>query len=261
MLLVTVVIVLYAAAALTFKQQLANWKSEERVYQAAQKKLQDEKDLIAARSEWDAKYEKMRSLMPVFPEGKDVGTHWLKVTDTTATRNGVAISRQQGNDEVEVGDVYELPIVCSDWEAPLEALVKFLYDLNQQGAMLDVRQLVVRQAKPGYLKGSFALFCAYMRGDAGKPPPSASERPAEASPAEASPAEAPAAEAPAAEAPAAEAPAASAEAQPAPAEPVAPAAVSNALEAPPPAVPPAVSPAAEPEAPPVPAEPAAPGAP
>ena len=35
--------------------------------------------------------------------------------------------------------------------------------------MLDVRQLFIRPStKPGYLKGTFTLYCAYMRGDVGK---------------------------------------------------------------------------------------------
>jgi len=171
MLLVTVVLVLYAAAALTFKKQIANWKAAERIYRAAQKKVQDEKDLIAASGEWSQKYGRIRDLMPVFPYGKDVDTHWLNIMDSVAERNGVAISRRQTGVEKEVGDVFELPIDCKDWEASLESLVKFLYDMSQEGAMLDVRQLTIRPSnRPGYLKGSFVLYCAYMSGDAEKPP-------------------------------------------------------------------------------------------
>ena len=165
MLMVTVVIVLYAFAGLSFKKQVANWKASERVYVTAQKKLQEEKALIAARDEWAARYEQVRELMPVFPRDKDVDTHWLNLMDSAATRNGLTIARRQTNKEAEVGDVYELPIDCKDWEGSLESLVKFLYDLNQEGAMLDVRQLYVRPSnKPGLLKGTFTLYCAYMRG-------------------------------------------------------------------------------------------------
>lgn len=195
MLLITVVVVLYGAAGLSFKKQVANWKAEQKVYATAQKKLKEEKALIAARGEWAARYEEVRDLMPVFPYDKDVDTHWLNIMDSAATRNGLTISRRQTNKEAEVGDVYELPIDCKDWEGSLEALVKFLYDLNKEGAMLDMRQLYVRPSnKPGYLKGTFTLYCAYMRGDVEK----------RAAPAAAPPA-APSAEAPAAEGPAAEA--------------------------------------------------------
>lgn len=169
MLLVTVVIVLYAAAGLSFKKQIANWKAEQKVYATAQKKFKEEKALIAARDEWTDRYEEVRDLMPVFPFDKDVDTHWLNVMDSAATRNGLTISRRQTNKEAEVGDVFELPIDCKDWEGSLESLVKFLYDLHKEGAMLDMRQLFIRPSnKPGYLKGTFTLYCAYMRGDVGK---------------------------------------------------------------------------------------------
>lgn len=178
MLMITVVVVLYAFAALCFKKQLASWKTEQKIYATAQKKLQDEKALIAAKDEWTAKYELMRDLMPVFPYEKDVDTHWLNIMDSAATRNGFMIARRQTNKEAVVGDVYELPIDCKDWEGTLEALVKFLYDLNKEGAMLDVRQLFVRPStKPGYLKGTFTLYCAYMRGAVEKRPAAESLKP------------------------------------------------------------------------------------
>ena len=176
MLLVAVVVVLYAAAALSFKKQSTNWKASQRLYASAQKKLLEERELIAAKDEWTTKYEQLRGLMPVFPYDKDVDTHWLNIMDSTATRNGFTIARRQTSKEVEVGDVYELPIDCKDWEGTLESLVKFLYDLHQEGAMLDVRQLFIRPSnKPGYLKGTFTLYCAYMRGD--EKTPAASGKP------------------------------------------------------------------------------------
>jgi hypothetical protein len=167
MLLVAVVAVLYAVAALSYKGQAANWKKEEKIWRSAQKKAQEEKALIAARGEWEARYEQMYGLMPVFPYDRDVDTYWLNLMDTAAKRNDLFISRQQAGKEVEVGDVYELPIDCKAWEGTLESLVKFLYDLQKEGAMLDVRQLFVQPVagKPGQLKGTFLLTCAYMRGE------------------------------------------------------------------------------------------------
>ncbi len=183
MLMIAVVAVLYAVGALCFKKQSANWKTEQRVCANAQKKLLEENALIAAKDEWAEKYEQMRNLMPVFPNDKDVDTHWLNIMDSAATRNGFTIARRQTSKEVEIGDVYELPIDCKDWEGTLESLVKFMYDLHKEGAMLDVRQLFIRPAnKPGFLKGTFTLYCAYMRGkeakaEAGKPKTPVSDKP------------------------------------------------------------------------------------
>ena len=122
MLLVAVVAVLYAFAALSFKKQSQNWKASERIYQNATKKLREEAALIAAKDDWTMRYEQMRDLMPVFPYEKDVDTHWLSIMDAAASRNGLMIARRQASKEVEVGDVYELPIDCKDWEGTLESL-------------------------------------------------------------------------------------------------------------------------------------------
>lgn len=166
MLMVAFVAVLYAFAALSFKKQSQNWKVAERVYGSAKTKLTEERALIAAKDEWAMKYEQMRDLMPVFPYEQDVDTHWLGIMDAAATRNGLTIARRQASREVEVGDVYELPIDCKDWEGSLESLVTFLHDLHKEGAMLDVRQLFIRPSnRPGFLKGTFTLYCAYMRGN------------------------------------------------------------------------------------------------
>jgi hypothetical protein len=66
--------------------------------------------------------------------------------------------------------VYELAIDCREWEATLDPLVRFLFDLQSEGAMFDVRQLMIKPKGKGVLRGRFALYCAYTR--------EASERPA-----------------------------------------------------------------------------------
>lgn len=166
MLLIAVVLVLYAVAALSYKTQLANWKREERIYKTAQKKLADERALIAARADWAERYTQMSDLMPVFPYEQDVATYWLNLMERASNESGLMIARRQTGKESEVGDVFELPIECRDWEGTLESLVKFLYEVQRVGAMLDVRQLYVRPTNnPGYLKGTFTLYCAYMRGE------------------------------------------------------------------------------------------------
>jgi len=166
MLIVTLVVVLYAVAALLYKDQRASWDKQERIYTTAQKKYAEECDLIAAKADWNEKYTQMCSLMPVFPYDKDVDTHWLNMMDTVASQKALSISRRQTGKEEEVGDVFELPIDCKNWDGTLEALVTFLYGLRQEGAMVEVRQLFIRPGSaPGLLKGTFSLHCAYMRGD------------------------------------------------------------------------------------------------
>jgi hypothetical protein len=167
LILILGVVLLYGVAALSYSPKKTSLNIAKRNYEREAKKLQEERVLIAARAEWTQRYETMRSMMPPFPYEKDVVTYWLSMMDTAATRQGLTISNRQANKEIEVGDVYELPLDCSSWEGSLEQLVKFLYDLDQKGAMLDMRQITIRPSnKPGILKGSFTLYCAYMRGDA-----------------------------------------------------------------------------------------------
>lgn len=166
MLMVAGVLLLYAFGALIYKNKIEDWKIAKRGYQNAIKKYDEERALIQARNKWAERCENLSSLMPVFPYERNVDTYWLNTMDSVATKNNLTITRRQASKEELVGDVYELPVDCKDWEGTLESLVTFLYDLNKEGAMLDVRQIFIRPSpRAGFLKGSFTLYCAYMRGD------------------------------------------------------------------------------------------------
>ena len=107
----------------------------------------------------------VRDLMKIFPADKQVDTYWLGVMDDAAAGNKLNILKRQVGGEQLVGDVYELAIDCKDWEGTLDALVHFLYSLESTGVMLDMRQMFIRPnpADHAHLKGSFVLYCAYMR--------------------------------------------------------------------------------------------------
>ena len=163
--------VLYAVGGfLWFKaltDKASGWNRSQRQYADAVKKYRNERALIARRAYWEDAYESERSKMPMFPEGETVGTHWMGRMDALATENHISISSRQSGKEEEVGDVYELPVDVKGWEAALDPLVKFLFALEHaEEAMFDVKSIEMRPSShKGYLKGSFTLNCAYMRGD------------------------------------------------------------------------------------------------
>jgi len=168
MLLIGLVVLLYGIAAFCYKTQMPAWKREQNRLKAAEKKLTDERALIAAHTQWAERYDEMREFMPVFPEDKDERTYWLRVIDEITTQEKLSTTQCQPSKEVEVGGVYELPIDCRGWEGSLDSLVAFLYELNmQENAMLDIRKLFIQtiSTRPGVLKGTFTLTCAYMRGN------------------------------------------------------------------------------------------------
>lgn len=150
-------------------------------------KLSDERKLaqrlIAQRGDWEARYQQQRADIPVHGANDPVSALLLKRVEQLASENGLTLSRVQPDKERNIGDLFELAIDCA-WDGTLETLVRFLYAVQKQGAILDIRQLTVSpgQGAPDRLKGNFTLFFAFRRIEAGTGGPAA-PAPAEPSPA------------------------------------------------------------------------------
>ena len=176
MLALTLLAVLYGALGLTLRGRLSQVKLL-RSQQLDRMNLQAERGgLIAQRADWESQYAQLQNLMPVFEPDRRVDTYWLAIMDRLAAKNNIAIIRRQIGEEKQAGDVFEMAIDCKDWEGSLEGLVGFLYDLQAEGAMLDVRGMFIRPTpnKPGLLRGSFTLYCAYLRAASAAAPASTS---------------------------------------------------------------------------------------
>lgn len=165
------VVVLYAAAAavwfLHMGGKTGEWAKAAKAYHRERDRYSAECRLIARKAELSDSYEEAKSLMPTFESGKTTDTTWLQKMDEFAAKHYIQISNRQGGKEVEAGEVLELTIDVKNWEGALESLVKFLYELDTTSeGMFDVRSISFRPSnKKGFLKGSFALTCAYMRED------------------------------------------------------------------------------------------------
>ena len=160
------VVVLYAVAvAVWFLSAQDSWRKAARAYDNAREKYEKEERLIGEKRRWAEEYENEKAQMPTFGAGKATDTTWRRKLDEVAARHLVTISSAQTGKEIEAGDVLELPIEVKSWEGCLEALVKFMHELeNTEDGMFDITQLNFRpSSKKGYLRGSFTLNCAYMR--------------------------------------------------------------------------------------------------
>jgi hypothetical protein len=166
MLALTLLAVLYGGLGLTLRGRLDQFRLLRDTLREQQALLADREQIIAQRQTWAAQYASLENLMPVFELERRVDTYWLGIMDRLAAKNNLSIIKPQVGEEKLAGDVYEMPIDCKDWEGSLEGLVGFLYDLQAEGAMLDVRNMFIRPApnKPTLLRGSFTLYCAYLRG-------------------------------------------------------------------------------------------------
>lgn len=133
--------------------------------------IADDQALVAEAGKWQAGLDELRNMLPVVPPDKKMDVYWLSVMDRLAAARGLKISRRQAGEEQREGDIYELPIQCDDWEGDLESLLHFLFDLQSEGAMMDVRELHIRPKGKSLLRGRFALYCAYAKSSNAEPPP------------------------------------------------------------------------------------------
>ena len=148
------------------RPKIARW-NELREEQADMiRQIEQNRKLLAEKKQWEDRYERLRRMLPHHPADRETDVYWLSVMDNLAARHAVKITKRQVRDEKKQGDVYELPIECREWEGTLDAIVHFLFDLQAEGAMLDVRQMLVRPKGKGLLKGRFSLYCAYTRAPA-----------------------------------------------------------------------------------------------
>ncbi|MBR1870351.1 MAG: hypothetical protein IJ802_00805 [Kiritimatiellae bacterium] len=163
------VLALYAMLVLYWMMsQQEAWEAGRNAYEKAQQKYEREKNLIERRDYWEEQLDKESAKMPLFPEGKDVDTWWWQRVDQLASENHVTTPNHEKGAEEKKGDVFELALEARGWESSLKSLVKFMCALETaSGAMFDVRDITINPVvKTGYLKTSFRLGCAYMRGDA-----------------------------------------------------------------------------------------------
>jgi len=163
------VVVLYAiATAIWFLSAEKSWRSAAKKYDREQKTFEKEEKLISEKRRWSEAYEAEKSAMPMFDIGQATDTTWLRKVEAIARTNLVLITQIDAGKEVQVDNVLELPIEVKNLEGSLEALVKFMHELeNSEEGMFDIKAINLQpnKSKPGYLKGSLSLTCAYMRND------------------------------------------------------------------------------------------------
>ena len=142
---------------------IAEWKAISGEVAQQKLRLDNNRALIASRAEWATRFVEISELMPAFPADQKMDIHWLSVMDKIAADTGLIITKRQVSPEVQIGDVYEMTIDVRDWQGSLDSLVHFLFDLQNLGVMLDIKQLYVKPLDATQLRGRFTLNCAFSR--------------------------------------------------------------------------------------------------
>jgi hypothetical protein len=122
--------------------------------------------LVGEQQRWTDEMATLQALMPQFPAGMQMDVHWKREMDKKATRHNLKIVNHEAGAEQREGPIYELPVFCRRWEGTLDSLVHFLFDLQSEGAMLDIRYLYIKPKDRVIHDGRFDLYCAYRKDDA-----------------------------------------------------------------------------------------------
>lgn len=162
----TIFIIAFGLVGTQVRERITLISDKSRTAKELSGRISLQRELIASARDWADRYEQVKDQMPVFEPGQQVDTYWLNIMDIAAEQHSVLIRNRSAKDETVLSDVYEFPIEVREWEATLEAFLHFMHALISEGAMLDIRELRVSPVpnRQGILRGSFVLYCAYMRG-------------------------------------------------------------------------------------------------
>ncbi len=160
--MVTGAVLLFGSTYLGGRSRLHDLARMKDDCRALERRIERAKNMVAERDRWSGEWSRLEAQLPIFPADMDVSVHWLSVMDKMALASGVTISKRQKGEVRKIGHLYEMPIDVGNFEGTLDATVRFLFDLQTQNAMMDVRQLLIKPKGPNLLRGRFTLYCAYM---------------------------------------------------------------------------------------------------
>ncbi|NQT92453.1 MAG: hypothetical protein HQ559_06810, partial [Lentisphaerae bacterium] len=160
LVLVTLTVGLLGGTAMLARPRLDRLKQIRAEQESVKGEIRRDRELVSERKKWIGELDELSKALPLYPPDKKMDVYWLAYMDKAAAKHGVRIKRRKAGKEKSEGDFYELPIEVEHdgWEGNLESLVRFLFDLHSQGAMLDIRQLLIKPRKDGVLEGRFSLY-------------------------------------------------------------------------------------------------------
>ena len=166
----TLAIILFGGTAILARPRLESWRQARAAQAQVRVEIEKARRMIEQKAQWQKRYAELSRTLPRLPAARKSDVHWLSVMERIATQNGLSIGKRQAGEEKDLGAVYELPLECQGWKGTLDGVVRFLYDLQAEGAMFDVRHLWIKPKDKDSLGGNFTLYCAYTR-EAAAPAP------------------------------------------------------------------------------------------
>ena len=163
LLVVTASVALFGVSALLGRARFDEWRELRATARQVRADIAQNRALVAEREKWEAEFKNVEKLVPSFPRDRDMTVYWQGLVESVADRHELKIQKQQSGKERRIGDTYELPIEVRECEGKLDAFVHFLFDMQNQGAMVDTRYLRIKPKGKELMSGRIYLYCAYTR--------------------------------------------------------------------------------------------------
>ncbi len=128
------------------------------------RQIELDKRILQEKEGWTERLAELQEQLPVYDRKVYVTGEIQKQIKRIADKNKLDFTKSRSDAEKRAGSLYELSVAC-DWEGELDALVHFLYEINEKGLRFDVRELSVRPdaKRAGILRGDMTIACAYRR--------------------------------------------------------------------------------------------------
>lgn len=172
MLWITGVVLLFGITYMIAVPKIKNLQALRQDQKTLDQRVAMTQRLVDQSGQWEARLKALRQDLPAYPADKDVTADMLIEIENMARQNGVTLLSRDVEKEVQHGTLYELSVNCK-WEGGLKAIVAFLFEIQQKGAMLDVSQLTVAPNEKRVLRGTFTINSSYTRQPAGEARPAA----------------------------------------------------------------------------------------
>lgn len=166
LLLATVVAILVGSTWMLGETKLAEWETLTQARRELDIQRRRSEGQIGRRSDLLRSMDTVKLVLPQHEVNRDLKSEFLQNIQSLATKSALNIRSMEPDKEKGVGGsgLFKMAINVS-WTGGLKELVPFLFDLQTQGVLMDVRQLSVKSDPTGQLKGSFVVDFAYSRGD------------------------------------------------------------------------------------------------
>lgn len=163
---VTALVVIIGLTYIIAMPRIREWQTKSKDLKDLQRRVATTERLVEQKSLWENRLAGERQMLPSYPVDKDVTADMMILIEGIARQHGITLLSRDLEKEIQHGTLYELSVNCK-WEGNLKAIVEFLYDIQQKGAMLDVSQLSIAPNEKRVLRGGLSINSSYSRPAAG----------------------------------------------------------------------------------------------